>query len=67
MTCVMTHRENIPHKDEVVVTHLCPGFDRQFRDLNGGGINDGNLSIVNELVLHHFFNCAFEAFVAWKL
>ncbi len=65
---VMEHPEYIPkRKDKALVTNLCPGFDRQFRDLNGGGINDGHLSTVHELVVHHLLNCASEAFVVWKL
>lgn len=65
---VREHTEYIPkRKDKALVTNLCPRFDRQFRDLNGGGINDGHLSTVHELIVHHMLNCAFEAFVVWKL
>lgn len=49
------------------MTNLCPGFDWQFRDLNSGGIDDGHLSTVHVLVIHHLLNCAPEAFVAWNL
>lgn len=65
---MMEHPEYIPMgKDKVLVTNLCPRFDWQFRDLNGGGINDGDLSIVHVLIVHHLLNCASETFIAWKL
>lgn len=64
----MEHLEYIPKRtNKAAVTNLCPGLDGQFRDLNGRGINDGHLSTVHELVIHHLLNCAFEAFVVWKL
>lgn len=48
-------------------TNLCPGFNGQLRDLNGGGIDDGHLSTVDVLVVHHMLDGAFEAFVGGKL
>lgn len=52
---------------KALVTYLCPGFDWQFWDLNSGGINDGHLSTIQILVVHHLFNGSFESFIAWKL
>lgn len=54
-------------EDKPLVTNLCPGFYRQFRDLNGGGIDDGYFSTVHVLVVQQLLNCAFEALVTWKL
>lgn len=49
------------------VTHLCPGFDWQLSDLNGGGVNDGHLSIINILILRQFINGALEPLIAGQL
>ncbi len=48
-------------------THLCPGFDWQFSDLNGCRVNDGHLSIIHILILCQFINGAFEPLIAWQL
>lgn len=49
------------------ITYLRPRFHRQFRDLNSSGVNDGHLSTVHVLVVHHLLNGSFKSFVAWKL
>lgn len=65
---MMEHLEYFTKRtNTAAVTYLCPGLDGQFRDLNGRGINDGDLPIVHELVIHHLLDCASEAFVVWKL
>lgn len=57
----------ITRPGEALVIYLRPRFDRQFRDLNCGGVNDGHLSTVHILVVHHLLNGSFKSFVAWKL
>lgn len=52
---------------EALATYLSPRFDRQFRDLNSGGVNDGHLSTIHILVVHHLLNGSFKSFVVWKL
>lgn len=65
---MIEHHEYIHNrKDKPLVTNLCPGFYRQFRDLNGGVINNGHFSTVYVLVVQQLVNCASEAFVIWKL
>lgn len=48
-------------------TYLCPGFDGQLSNLNGGGVNDGHLSIINILILRQFINGALEPLIAGQL
>ena len=65
---MIEHPEHTPgRKGKAFWTNLSPCFDRKFRDLDGGGVDDGHLSTDEVRVVHHVVDCAFEAFVVWKL
>lgn len=46
---------------------LSPGFYRQLRDLDGGGIDDGHLTAVHELVCGQLRNGSFKSLVTRQL